>query len=198
MLNLWLRNYQENPVLLLLHRTLKTLRKMQQQASFIETWNALTDEGKYDLSKIKVLDVQLEGGVIDSATAVNLAIIQSNPDIIGAFGTTGNSPITWADAAAKAGYADGEILIVGMDATEANLDYLEKGKVAALVAQPLYDGAYKTVEYLDKIFHGESVPMWTDLEAPLVTKDGEGKNGIEYHKIYSRRSEDLLQRLVIE
>jgi ribose transport system substrate-binding protein len=148
--------------------------------SFIATWESLKDT--YDLSKIKVLPVELEGGMVDSATAINLAIIQANPDLIGAFGTTGNSPITWADAATKAGKADGELLLVGMDATEGNLDYLEAGKVAAIVAQPLYEEAYKTMEYLDKIFRGEEVPMWTDLEAPVVTVDGEGPNGIDYHR----------------
>ena len=38
------------------------------------------------------------------------------------------------------------------------------------------------MEYLDKIFRGEEVPEWTDLEAPIVTKDGEGKNGLEFHR----------------
>ncbi len=148
--------------------------------SFIKTWEEL--KSKFDLANIKVLPVELEGGVVDSATAVNLAIIQANPDLIGAFGTTGNSPITWADAATKAGKKDGELVLVGMDATEGNLNYLEAGKVTAIVAQPLYQEAYKTMEYLDKIFRGEEVPMWTDLEAPVVTLDGEGENGIAFHR----------------
>ena len=158
----------------------KNITENAATESFIATWETLGD--KYDLSKIKLLPVELEGGMVDSATAINLGIIQANPDIIGAFGTTGNSPITWADAATKAGYEDGQLVIVGMDATEGNLDYLEAGKVAAIVAQPLYDEAHLTMEYLDKIFRGEEVPEWTDLEAPIVTKDGEGKNGLEFHR----------------
>ena len=148
--------------------------------SFIATWESL--KGTYALDGIKVLPVELEGGVVDSATAINLGILQANPDLIGAFGTTGNSPITWADAATKAGKADGELVLVGMDATEGNLDYLEAGKVAAIVAQPLYQEAYKTMEYLDIIFRGGEVPAWTDLVAPVVTVDGEGENGLAYHR----------------
>lgn len=148
--------------------------------SFIKTWETL--KGQYQLDGIKVLPVELEGGQVDSATAINLSIIQANPDIIGAFGTTGNSPITWADAASKAGKKDGELVIVGMDATQGNLDYLEAGKVTALVAQPLYQEAYKTMEYLDTLLRGGTVPEWTDLEAPVVTLDGEGENGIEFHR----------------
>ena len=148
--------------------------------SFRSTWAELAKTMK--LEGITLLDTELEGGVVDSATAVNLAIIQAHPDIIGAFGTTGNSPITWSDAATKAGKADGEIAIVGMDATEGNLNALEAGKVIALVAQPLYQEAYLTMQYFDKILRGEEVPAWTDLSAPIVTKDGTGENGIDYHR----------------
>ena len=156
----------------------KNVTENAASETFIAEWEV--QAANYDLSKIKLLDVQLEGGVVDEATAVNLAIIQSNPDIIGAFGTTGNSPITWADAATKAGKADGEIFIVGMDPTEGNLNYLKQGKVGCIVANPLtYEGAL-TMEYIDKILRGETVPTWTDLEAPLVTADGEGENGPDY------------------
>ena len=158
----------------------KNITENAADDSFRAEWEALG--ATYDLSKIKLLETQLEGGVMDAATAVNLAIIQANPDIIGAFGTTGNSPITWSEAATKAGKADGEIAIIGMDATEGNLDALESGKVLALVAQPLYQEAYKTMEYLDKVFKGEEVPLWTPLEAPIVTADGEGENGIQFHR----------------
>ena len=148
--------------------------------SFRAEWEA--QAANFDLSKITLLDTELEGADVEPATEINLSIIQAHPDLIGAFGTTGNSPVTWADAATKAGKADGELVLVGMDATEGNLDYLEAGKVAAIVAQPLYAEAYKTMEYLDILFRGGEVPMWTDLEAPVVTMDGEGENGIEYHR----------------
>ncbi len=157
----------------------KNVTENSASESFTATWNALA--GTYDLSKIKLLDVELEGGFADQATAINLSIIQAHPDLIGAFGTTGNSPITWADAATKAGKADGELVLVGMDATVGNLEYLKQGKVAAIVAQPLYQEAYKTMEYLNEIFKGNEVPYWTDLVAPIVTLDGVGENGIEFH-----------------
>ena len=158
----------------------KNVTENSANDSFRATWEEL--KGTYKLDGIKLLDTELEGAVVDQATAINLAIIQANPDLIGAFGTTGNSPITWADAATKAGKADGEIFIVGMDATEGNLDYLEAGKVGAIVAQPLYEEAYKTMEYLDIVLRGGEVPAWTDLVAPVVTVDGEGANGLEFHR----------------
>lgn len=38
------------------------------------------------------------------------------------------------------------------------------------------------MEYLDQVLRGNEVPMWTDLEAPVVTIDGEGQNGPAYHR----------------
>lgn len=157
----------------------KNVTENSASESFVATWTGLA--GTYDLSKITVLPVELEGGFADQATAINLSIIQAHPDILGAFGTTGNSPITWADAATKAGKKDGELVLVGMDATVGNLEYLKQGKVAALVAQPLYQEAHKTMEYFNEIFMGNEVPYWTDLVAPIVTLDGAGENGIQFH-----------------
>jgi ribose transport system substrate-binding protein len=149
-------------------------------ASFIATIDSL--KSKYDLSKIRVLPIQFETGFMDQAVNINLANLQANRDLIAAFSTTGGGIVSWADAASKAGKKDGEIIIVGMDATEANLNYLDQGKCAAIVAQPLYEEAYKTMEYFDTIFRGGTVPEWTDLEAPIVTKDGQGENGLAHHR----------------
>ena len=158
----------------------KNVTENSTAESFVATWETL--KADFALDGITVLPVELEGADVAAATAVNLSIIQAHSDLIGAFGTTGNSPITWADAANKAGKADGEIVIVGMDATTGNLEYLKAGKVTALVAQPLYQEAYKTMEYFDMLFRGETVPEWTDLEAPVVTVDGTDENGPEYHE----------------
>jgi ribose transport system substrate-binding protein len=154
----------------------KNITENAAAESFIATLEAMNLEG------VTVLEPELEGADIAEATNINAAIIQKNPDLIAAFGTTGNSPVTWADAAAKAGKAPGEIAIIGMDYTEANLAKLESGEVLAIVAQPLYDEAKKTVELFDQYFRTGEVPAWTDLEAPLVYVGGEGVNSPEYYK----------------
>ena len=121
-----------------------------------------------NLDGITVLEPELEGGEATQAANVNAAIIQKNPDLVGAFSTTGGGSASWSTAAQKAGKENGEIVIVAMDITEENLKYLEDGQVAALVYQPLYEEAFKTMEYLDTLFRGGEVPAWTDLDAPLV------------------------------
>ena len=157
--------------------------------SFAAEWEA--QKANHKLDGIKVLDVVLEGGEVESATTINLGIIQANPDIIGAFGTTGNSPVTWADAATKAGKKDGELWIAGMDATDTNLQYLEAGKVQVIVAQPLVQEAAKTMEYFDILFNGGTVEPWTDLAAGIVTKDATGENSIETWAGYAQQVTEM-------
>ncbi len=148
-------------------------------------------KANYDLDGIKILDVVLEGGEMESATTINLGIIQANPDLIGAFGLTGNSPVSWADAATKAGKADGEIWIAGMDATDTNLQYLEAGKVQVIVAQPLVQEAAKTMEYFDILFNGGTVEPWTDLAAGIVTMDATGENSVETWAGYAEQVTEM-------
>ena len=148
-------------------------------ASFRAKWEELS--ATLDLSKITLLDTELEGGDLVEATNINTTILQANPDIIGAFGTTGNSPQSWSGAVANCGKEAGSVWIAGMDATSANLELLKSGAVAVIVAQPLFNEAAKTMEYIDIILRGGTVDAWTDLEAPIVTADGEGENGYEFH-----------------
>lgn len=142
-------------------------------AAFTARVEELQAEGK--LQGITVLEPALEGGDdITESTNVNASIIQANPDLVGAFSTTGAGPVTWSNAARKCGLAAGDLVIVSMDYTADNLAELEAGYCTAIVAQPLYDEAYQGVYYIDAILRGESVDYWTLLDAPLVYNGGEG------------------------
>jgi len=134
-----------------------------------------------------VLEPHEEG--FDSTTGMQkqAAMIQSISDLIGAFTTTGGGANNWANAATVMGKKDGEICIIGMDYTEANLTLVQNGKVFAVVAQPLIEEAALGAELLDAWFrHGkEPDKYYYQLEAPLVTKD----NVDEYWDIVYRVKE---------
>jgi len=153
----------------------------EANAAFQKRWNEIASD--YDLGGIKILPTHVEGiGNVDQSINTNLSLIQANRDLIGVYGLTGGSVITWGDAAARAGKAPGEIIIIGMDATEGNLDYLEAGKAYALVAQPCFEEFYEGMYMMDKVLRGGTVPLWTEMESPIVTKDGTGVNGPDYHR----------------
>lgn len=142
-------------------------------AAFKKRVEELQAEGK--LQGITVLEPAIEGAEdITESTNVNVSIIQANPDIVAAVSWCGSGPVTWSNAARKCGYQPGDLVIVSMDYTADNLAELEAGYVTALVAQPLYDQCYKIVENFDKLLRGETVEYWTELDAPLIYKGGEG------------------------
>ena len=119
---------------------------------------------------IKVIAPTMEGFDQPQAIQNVVALLQAHPEITAAFGTTGYSPVTWAKAAQQSGKKPGEILIVGMDFTSANLDLVDNGEVYAIVAQPLYSEVYHAVELLVDKLNGKPVAYSNVIEAPIVTK----------------------------
>jgi ribose transport system substrate-binding protein len=118
---------------------------------------------------IVVLSPEMEGGDQPLAIGVATTILQVHPEVTAAFGTTGNSPSTWAKAAEAVGKKPGEIIIVGMDYIRQNLDYVKSGEVYALVGQPLYEELYKAVELLAQNLKGEPVEYDNIYPAPIIT-----------------------------
>ena len=103
------------------------------------------------------------------AIAKAVAIIQGNPDIAGAFSTTGNGPTTWARAAEETSAS--ELIIISMDYTRPNLDLVKSGQVYGLVAQPLYEEFYAAAELVGAALDGETVEYLNLLPAPVITID---------------------------
>ena len=137
---------------------------------FNETENLVAKSFKDEMNAkypaIKMLDPQEEGFDQAQAIAKAVAIIQGNPDIAGAFSTTGNGPTTWATAAADT--SNKTLVIISMDYTRPNLDLVKAGKVYGLVAQPLYDEFYNSVVLLGKVLDGQTVEYKNLLPAPIL------------------------------
>jgi ribose transport system substrate-binding protein len=116
--------------------------------------------------KVKILPPEEEGFDAPKAIAKAVSLIQANPDIIGAFTSTGGGPGTWANAQVESGK---QLVVVGPDYTRANLDWIKQGKVYALMAQPLYEEGGKMVDLMVRAAKGEVLPYWTVLPGPIVT-----------------------------
>ena len=118
---------------------------------------------------ITVLSPEMEGFDQPAAIAVAAAMLQKEPGITAAFGTTGNSPTTWAKAAESIGKKPGEIIIIGMDYTAENLALIKSKQVYAVVGQPLYEETYKAVELLVAHLQGKEIPYSNVIAAPIIT-----------------------------
>jgi ribose transport system substrate-binding protein len=116
---------------------------------------------------IKVLKPQEEGFDAPKAIAKAVAIIQGNPDLLAAYGVTGGSAATWSQAKEQTKKTD--LLVIGMDYTQENLDLIRAGKIFGVIAQPLFDETKTCMDLLDKELRGEKVPYRTNLDSPVVT-----------------------------
>lgn len=140
------------------------------QGASNDTENAMSDAFRKTISEkypdIKVLETQMEGFEPSAAEGKAIAILQGNPDVVAAFGTTGNSIQTWSGAARKAGR---DIAIIGMDYIRQNLDLVKSGAAYGIVAQPLYEESAKVAELLGALAKGETVQYLNVLPSKVIT-----------------------------
>ncbi len=116
-----------------------------------------------------ILEQQEEGFDPVSSIQVAVSIIIANPDIVGAFSTTGGGPTTWGKAKQEAKRKD--IKVISMDTVPASIDLLLEGWVDGLVCQALFEESYGAVELIKKIYEGEKVKYWNYMDSPIVTKE---------------------------
>lgn len=140
------------------------------QGSYNATENVMADsfraEMKAKYPDIKILATQLEGFEPSAAEGKAVGILQGNPDVVGAFSTTGNGIQTWSGAARKAGR---KVVIIGMDYIRQNLDIIKAGDAYGIVAQPLYEEGAKTAELAAALAEGKKVPYLNPLPAKVIT-----------------------------
>lgn len=127
-----------------------------------------TIESGYDIECTE----PVETGKFPEGVLVATALLQKYPDAKGSFGTTSFSPLIWMNALRDAGYEPGDIVVIGMDPVEENLDAVKSGWVHAIIAQPGYEENYEAVRVLIDYNNGEQVDRDQLLPAPVVTKDG--------------------------
>ncbi len=128
------------------------------QAGAGVTDNAASAAFRHRLNEIapqfRVTDVVFEGMELSAASTKIVGIIKANPDIVGAFGTTGGSAQSWTKAMEDTGRTD--LVVIAVDYTEGNLDVLEKGPITGLMCAPLYDEGYDSVGILHDVINGKS------------------------------------------
>ena len=125
-------------------------------------------------TQYEVLDLLMEGTDISNATQKTISYIYENPNMVAAFGTTGSSSEIWASAMGTTGRTD--LIVVGIDYLENNMELVENDIISAIVCQPLYKEGEKSAEALFDLYNGtvfnESEDTWfEELEAPVADKD---------------------------
>ncbi len=126
--------------------------------------------------QLRVCDVVFEGLELSAAATKCVGVIRSNPDIVAAFGTTGGSAQAWAKAMEETGRTD--LVVVGYDYCDPNLELLENGPISGLIGSPLYEEGYDSVGIIKDVLEGKSYTgseeKWSRVyDAITLTKDSD-------------------------
>jgi ribose transport system substrate-binding protein len=133
--------------------------------------SSFTDQMKVRGPDVVVFPPEIEGGDQAAAIAKAGAILTAHPDIAGAYGTTGGSPVTWGKALEQAGRKPGDVIVIGMDYSRPNCDLVKSGWVYALVGQPIYEETFRAVELLIDHLRGLPVEFDNVYPSPIITID---------------------------
>lgn len=110
---------------------------------------------------ITVVDIQYGGGDHLKSTDAAKAILQANPDLDGLFGTNEGSAIGVVNAVRELNKV-GNIVIVGFDSGQLQLNAIRDGSMAGAITQNPVGIGYETVKAAVMALRGESVPEVID------------------------------------
>src|SRR5690554_7777639 len=110
---------------------------------------------------IEIVDVQYGGGDHLRSTDLAKAIILAHPDLKGFFGANEGSAIGVLNAVMELGM-EGDIVVIGYDSGQAQLDAVRSGVMAGAITQNPIGIGYRTVEAAVMALMGEEVPEVID------------------------------------
>ena len=111
--------------------------------------------------KITIVDIQYGAGDQLKSADIAKAIIQAHPNLKGIFGANEGSAIGVVNAIKELNMS-GELVVIGYDSGQAQIDAIKNGLEAGAITQNPYGIGYKSVEAAVKILSGVSVPKNID------------------------------------
>ena len=105
---------------------------------------------------IEIVNVDYGGGDQLKSTDLAKAVMQANPDLAGYFGANEGSIIGVLNAAKELG-KEGQIVIIGYDSGQQQMDAIRSGVEAGAITQDPIGIGYKAVEAAVKSLNGETV-----------------------------------------
>lgn len=110
---------------------------------------------------IELVDIQYGGGDHLKSTDAAKAIMQAYPDLDGIFGTNEGSAIGVVNAV-KEMNKEGEIVIIGFDSGQQQIDAIRDGVMAGAITQNPVGIGYETVKAAVQAINGEELPEVID------------------------------------
>ncbi|GAA2273059.1 ABC transporter substrate-binding protein [Glycomyces scopariae] len=110
---------------------------------------------------VEIVDVQYGAGDQLESTNIATAIIEGNPDLAGIYGANEGSAIGVVNAVQELDRV-GEIVVIGFDSGQAQMDAIRGGVMAGAITQNPVGIGYETVKAAAAAINGEDLPETID------------------------------------
>lgn len=101
-------------------------------------------------------------------------MLESHPEINAVFVTSGDAVSNYGKILKEKDLQD-DVILIGMDAIEANLQAIKEHEIYGVMDQDFYTMGYLSGEYAAKLLDGTSVPSETLYDSLLVTAENAGQ-----------------------
>ena len=119
---------------------------------------------------IEMLNTQYSDGDISKALAITQDVIAANPDLVGVFATNEGSARGVARAIEEKNL-QGKITLVGYDASDDQVRYIENGVMNGTVVQDPFNMGYLSIKTIVDILDGKAVSARVDTGATYVSRE---------------------------
>ncbi|MEN0072141.1 MAG: ABC transporter substrate-binding protein, partial [Propionicimonas sp.] len=133
----------------------------QTSASGTQRRDGFLEGMKANCPDVTVLEPQYGGGDQAKSADIAKAIIASNPDLSGIFGSNEGSAIGVVKGVEEAG-AKGKLVVVGFDSGQAQIDAINSGLMAGAITQDPIGIGEQVVELAVKAINGETIDKVVD------------------------------------
>ncbi len=133
----------------------------QVSTSGVDRRDGFLEGMKANCPDVTVLEAQYGGGDQAKSADIAKAIIASNPDLSGIFGSNEGSAIGIVKGVEEAG-AKGKLVVVGFDSGQAQIDAINSGLMSGAITQNPVGIGEQVVELAVKALKGESVDKIVD------------------------------------
>ncbi|PID59886.1 LacI family transcriptional regulator [candidate division KSB3 bacterium] len=135
----------------------------------IERRDGFINEIKAKFPNIQLLNPVYTDGDKNKSLAATLDLLNANPDLAGIYATNEGCAFGVAKAVEERGLTGDKLAVVGFDASEDLVRFIEKDVVDGTVIQDPFMMGYLSVESLVKLLNGEKIEKRIDTGAVLVT-----------------------------
>ncbi len=133
----------------------------QTSRTGIDRRDGFVNRIKEKYPNITIVDIQYGGGDHLKSTDLAKAIIQAHPNLKGFFGANEGSIIGVLNAVKELG-KEGQIVVIGYDSGQQQMDAIRSGVEAGAITQDPIGIGYKCVEAAVKALKGEKLPKTID------------------------------------